>query len=288
MAFNGRYIGVDAVIEKVRREFMFEEVHKEAVLEWVYETMSNIGVLDVFQDRITTISIEDYRGSLPPDLYEIKPAGIRDHFSKISMRQSTDSSYMLNSTSTESPFLTRVIQYSGEHNLYNSTIFEDNGTTAQYTSSTTLDDTASFYYTANRMGTEEEMYTYKINGSFIFTGFMSGVIDMSYVAFPLDDNQMPMIPDDEKYIRMLIYYIGMKIANVRWYAHPENRGYSAVKQDIERKYYAFAGAARNKILLPNVDQMESIKNWSLRMITKTNEFDRGFRYQGDVQKIKHM
>lgn len=49
--------------------------------------------------------------------------------------------------------------------------------------------------------------TYKVQGSVIFTSFKEGTIEISYQAYPVDEDGFIMLPDNSSFTRALELYI---------------------------------------------------------------------------------
>lgn len=110
-------------------------------------------------------------------------------------------------------------------------------------------------------------YIYTINNSYVFTNF-DGDICMSYLAIPIDDEGFPLIPDSVVYYDAIFRYIVMKIYYVDFLA---GRLPLAVYDKLENDWLTKCMAARGKANMPNLDQMENIKNSWVRLIPQMNE-----------------
>ena len=56
--------------------------------------------------------------------------------------------------------------------------------------------------------------TYKIQGNYIFTSIEEGEIEISYLSIPVDEEGLPMIPDNVKYINALELYIKKRLFTI--------------------------------------------------------------------------
>ena len=125
--------------------------------------------------------------------------------------------------------------------------------------------------------------TYGLDSNYIWTSFRSGRVELAYKAFPTDENGLPMIPDNPKYIEAAAAYIRMKIDYRLW-----RRG--QIRPDVyaesQREWMWYVGAAGTSMRTPNIDKMEGIKNQYLRLIPSVNEHRYSFRYQGLPERMK--
>lgn len=123
--------------------------------------------------------------------------------------------------------------------------------------------------------------TYKLNNNYIFTSFEEGEVEMTYLAFPVDENGYPMIPDDTYIIEACVKYIAYMIARKKWI-----RGEIAkdILHDLEQDMLFAIPAAKTKAIMPSIDKMESWKNSLLRASRKINEHSGGFAYNGQQEQ----
>lgn len=125
-------------------------------------------------------------------------------------------------------------------------------------------------------------YTYLINSSYIKTNIEEGFIMMAYQAIPLDMEGYPMIPDDANFIEALYWYIVTKLYYPQW---KQGSLRDAVYYDARRSWNYHCKQAYGIALMPNIDQLESIKNSWLRLVPELHEHSTGFSTLGERQNI---
>lgn len=112
---NGSYIEITSIIERVYRDTGFDlEINIDEVLEWTWDAMALIGAPQPFIDIITDsegnnpppITVENGRGLLPNDIYQIKL--VRDYETKMP--------YICKSSPYKEDFLT--LDYSDTRYMY--------------------------------------------------------------------------------------------------------------------------------------------------------------------------
>jgi len=126
--------------------------------------------------------------------------------------------------------------------------------------------------------------TYKVNNNYIFPSFNSGQIVMSYLAFPTDENGIPLIPDDMVFQTAVKNYIAERIAfrqMIKGILQPTI--YNMIRQ--EKDWYI--GKAQTSALIPNRDKTASIKNQFMRLINPTDGHSTGYRSISSEQTIKN-
>jgi hypothetical protein len=127
-----------------------------------------------------------------------------------------------------------------------------------------------------------DSYTYVISGNYIKTNLRSGFLMISYQAVPVDNEGYPMIPDDESFEEAIYWYINMKLTYPEW---KMGRVRDAVYYDAKSSWNFYRKQAYATALMPNVDQLESIKNAWLRLVPEIDEHSTFFSHLNDPQTI---
>ena len=98
---------------------------------------------------------------------------------------------------------------------------------------------------------------------------------------PVDEDGMPTIPDNDKYIRFVSLYIAEKIGNKLY----NQDKYSERKLDRLQSELAFAtGSAKMAMVIPDIDAMQAWTNSSLRIIPTLNSHATGFKHDSQQQR----
>ena len=119
------------------------------------------------------------------------------------------------------------------------------------------------YHKDERDYTTESADTYTVGQGFIFPSFSKGFLAIAYEAIPTDNDGAPIIPADQSWLEAASHYIAFKEARKRWLRDalsPEK--FQIIERDKE---WYFAQAVNTKFP-QNVDQMESVKNATVRTI----------------------
>lgn len=125
--------------------------------------------------------------------------------------------------------------------------------------------------------------TYKLQGQIIYTSIKEGTIEIAYQAIPVDCDGYPMIADNSSFREALELYITKKRYKVL-FDTGKIRGdvYSSTCQD-----YAFAvGQAQTSLIMPTIDEMESITNSWNTLIPRVTEHRMGFINNGSQESLK--
>lgn len=137
--------------------------------------------------------------------------------------------------------------------------------------------------TDNFNGTHTEdksIKSFKTQGMMIYTSFREGQIEISYKAIPMDNEGLPLLPDNPIFLKALELYIKKE-----WFTVLFDMGKisPAVLQNTQQEYYFKAGQCNNEFMIPSVSEMESITNMFNQLIPRVTEFNKGFRHLGDKE-----
>ena len=125
-------------------------------------------------------------------------------------------------------------------------------------------------------------YTYVISPGYIKTTLKTGYLMMSYQAVPVDSEGYPMIPDDESFEEAIYWYINMKLTYPEW---KMGRVRDAVYYDTKSSWNYYRKQAYGNAMMPNIDQLEAIKNAWLRLVPEINEHGNAFATLNERQVI---
>ena len=125
-------------------------------------------------------------------------------------------------------------------------------------------------------GNSVALQTYSIKRGYVYFDFEDGQVEINYKGLALDEDGYPMIPDNTSVIKAIENYVkiqhfGIKVDLGEMPAQGLMRA--------ERDYSWYIGQAQGALTMPDIDEMESIKNSLVRIIHATNEHDYGFKYQ---------
>jgi hypothetical protein len=256
MALNGKYISLTSIINSVYRDYGFNvDIDIADAYEWAGEALELIGSPSLLVDKITDgnkdlchpdpIEIKKGRGELPCDLVYVM--SVREYYSKQPMIGSTD--------------VFKSVDYGKIGDGKRRYISEFDGS----------DVINSNLITNSPVPSKLE---YKLNNNHIFTNFDSGLVEISYKGFLIDEDGSPMIPDNVKVRNAIKSYIAERIAFKMVIQGKMDAGrYNLISQ--ERAWYI--GAATTAANMPSVDQLESWKRAFLRLIPNINRHNSSFK-----------
>ena len=226
------YINVNVIADRIKRNKLLEDIPFETILDYTFEFIKIVGMPKVFLEKTALIEVNDYRGVLPCDLYDIIQVRTThgDYF-----RGSTDNFHM-----------------SPDKNK-DGNVRRDTG------------------------------ITYKVQGTCIFTSMPKCTLEIAYRAFPLNDEGMPLIPDNGSYARALQEYIIVECYNDLF---DQGKITQQVFESRKQKYAWAVGQAQTDLIRPSLDQMTSISNMWNKLLPSKKDYNNGFVSEGAVQLLR--
>jgi hypothetical protein len=125
--------------------------------------------------------------------------------------------------------------------------------------------------------------TYKIQGNCIFTSMPKATIEIAYKALPMNQEGLPLIPDNGTYPRALQEYIVVECYTTLC---DQGKIDPRMLANREARYTRFAGQARVDLIRPTIDQMESITNMWTRLLPSRKDHQNGYTTLGAKEFLK--
>ena len=222
--WTGNYLTLDQFMAEAHDRFRFleHELEEVRIKEWLYKAMGLIGVLSVYEDKNTELTLtEDTDLKLS---YVQMPSGI--------------------------------IQLNG--------VIDDCNRALIYSSALTGWD--------DRMSPP----SYQINGNILRTNLCdTHTITINYDSFPVDSSGNPTIPDDTVYIEALLAYIGYRMGYELWMM---DRMVEAKYRELEREWLFYVNSAKTKMLMPSLDQSQSLVHQNQQIMQSPRQHAYRFRF----------
>ena len=269
MEYNG-YISLEVIADKLLRHPLMRGISYEAIIDYAIDFMRIVQCGGFFEERCTIVKIENYKGLLPQDYFEVNQ--IRLASSTIAPNV-LEEDYGINDNGETVPLGTY-------HNLldeFGNEIYQinynTNGPVFKYASDVFHMSSAEVY----------NDLVYKIQGNYIFTSIKEGMIEISYKAILLDPSGYPLIPDNSKFTRALQAYIKKE-----WFTILFDLGklQAAIYQNAQQEYAWAVGACESEFQKMSLDKAESFYNSWSTLIPRRNQHQRFYSYNGSKQNLK--
>lgn len=245
---NGKSISIGNIVWRVLRQPIAEGLTIEQASEFALEYLRLINAPLLFIDIVTEPPIEiiEYKGELPQNLINIRGVQYVGHdgcSDGIAMRYATDIYHV---------------------DLKNQSRNEDG------------------IHGCNDFNTYPTEYTYITQNCNIITSVRKGFIKISYKSIATDENNFPLIPDNESYKMGLEYYILHRFLEPLWVM---GKIQDKVFSYIEQKRHWYLAQATSSSIISSPDHLQSVMNGLNRLIINTTAFESGYKNAGEQERI---
>jgi len=116
-------------------------------------------------------------------------------------------------------------------------------------------------------------FTYKIQGTVIFTSTKDMDLEIAYRAFAIDDEGYPLLPDNPSFLRGLENYI-----KVQWFTIKFDMGEISqqVMANAQQEYAWAAGDAQSEFSRLSLDEAQTLFNSFKTLLPRNNEHWKAF------------
>lgn len=129
----------------------------------------------------------------------------------------------------------------------------------------------------------ESTPSFKTQGRVIFTSLRETQLDISYKGIMVDEEGLPLLPDNNIFLKTLELYIKKE-----WFTILFDLGKisPAVLQNTQQEYAFKAGQCNSEFRIPSVSEMEAFTNMWNQLIPRVNEFNHGFKGLNNKEYIR--
>lgn len=267
------------------------------IIEWSGEALEKIGAFPQFVNKVAgknnvpMIELSNYQARLPYDLHKIiqvaySPTETGPYYPmrtasgsfdwEIPSDESTDVEEVASTSSIVSlamsmydlsyeEALSKINTEASTRTLLNNLLKQEGDLTQPGGSTTNTRD-----------------YTYVINDNYIKTNIETGYLMISYQAIPTDGDGYPMVPDIISFHEAIYWYVNMKLMYPQWRMGQVR---DAVYYDARRSWNYYCKQAYGDALMPDRDEMESVKNTWLKLVPEINSHDNFFNTMGQEEIV---
>lgn len=125
---------------------------------------------------------------------------------------------------------------------------------------------------------------FKTQNRVIITSFPKGTVHIAYKAIPVDDEGLPLLIDNPKYLKALELYVKCQMFTLLFEL---GKITSQVLQHTEQEYGWAAGQLSEEFKIPSEAEMQSITNMMNQIIVRKDEFYNRFDRLGN-KEIRHI
>tara|TARA_R100000951_G_scaffold27457_2_gene23361 strand:- start:2937 stop:3827 length:891 start_codon:yes stop_codon:yes gene_type:complete len=294
MALNGKYISLNAIMEQIYADNGYQfELPWIDCMQWAEEALNLIGHPRQYIRKVTghkenpNLDIKNYRAHLPCDFYQLEQVAVNGRPAEYS---GNTFHHLLDGACCGIEGYTTLATDVHERNwgaLVKNT--DDSGMSVYVERDDSMSNTQSGGLMTFDMTLEENTgltpITFDINNNHITLSVQEGEVCMAYLAIPTDEEGLPLIPEDTSYQLAVKKYLTMKIDYIAW-RKGELR--PDIFQHSEQEWLWYVGQAGNKAKMPNIDQIEGIKNQVMRLLPRINHHETFFRSLGSPEIRKNF
>ena len=257
------YTSIKVVADRLLRHPMMAGISFEAIIDYTVDFMRIVQCCNFFEEKCSIITINNYKGLLPNDFYEVNQIRLK-------------------STTRKYPIYEEITREDEDGNVVPTMQYKQIGYASKEVSTSKVFKyaTDSFHMSENADCVD---LTYKIQGGYIFTSIKEGEIEISYRAIIVDNEGYPMIPDNSKFLRALEAYI-----KKQWFTILFDMGklQAPILNNTQQEYAWAVGACESEFQKMSLDKAESFYNSWRTMIPRTREHSIGFITDGTKQNLK--
>jgi hypothetical protein len=125
--------------------------------------------------------------------------------------------------------------------------------------------------------------TFKTQGNVIFTSFKTGDITISYKAIPVDSNGIPLLINNEPFLKALELYIKKKVFTI---LYDVGKISGAILTNTQQEYAFAVAQCEKEFITPSVSELQAITNMWNTLIPRMTEFDNGFVELGNREYLR--
>lgn len=284
-----------AVIAKIIADLALEEdkIKITDIKSWIGEAINKIGSINQYDNKVCILKLRDYQAKLPCDLESINFVAYASNNDGgwIPMKKSTgafsvydkiDNKGECNMLIQDDAIIPIVKNLFGLDDDKKALEILSKDQNIRQTLSALINDYTFCSPDCKRGTNFSNTVQYDIKPGYIFSNVRNGYIKLSYIAQYIDEEGMPLIPDNQSYFEAIYWYVAMKLLYIEYYTgrKPQHLYY-----DAKRSWNFYRQQAYAESLLPNQNELENIKNTWHTLIPEYDSYDMFFSTTGDEQKI---
>jgi hypothetical protein len=271
------FITIKSVIDRVMRHPMCADLLYESAAVWAIDVIRLIGSPAFMEHKIIRLNIEGYRSIKPEDIVFMTQA----------RRVITPYTQSNNSTWTFTEADPGLILDYPEDGIwtYGTSNIIDNPELIgeEYQQMFEATDPFHEFYSKSYVHGIAPTNSYKFNGNYVYTSFETGIIDLAYDGIMLDQEGVPMIPNDPTVEKAIENYI-----KSQYFGIMADLGKDTVRayERAEKEYCWYIGQSQSHSVLMSLDKREALSNTMNTLILNDKPHGSFYRNIGYPEKIR--
>lgn len=267
------FLSMRSVMDRVYRHPLCLDLPFESAVVWAVDVIKLIGSPAFLQGKIVRLNIENNRCIKPLDMVFVRQARrVKNVLSETATWEFTGTEAGIVDMESDTYTLPELI-----------TTFNPSGARENYEQMYEATDTFHEFYSRSDMADLVPENTYKFNGNYVYTSFSSGIMDIAYDGLLLDEDGIPMIPNDVAVEKAIENNIKREYFGIL-----QDMGKDVVRayQRANEEYLWSVGQAQSHAAFASIDKRESMSNTFRRLILNDNQHGQFFRHSGHPERIK--
>lgn len=276
-----------------------EDMRITDIKEYIGEAIEKIGAVQQLEHKVVVLPIKNYQAKLPCDLYRLGQVAFafEDTCGWLPMRKVTNSFGIYKKCNKDNVCNPKMCVKDNAliplvKNLYN--LVEDSEAIQIMNSDSNIRKTLSalvnsYTIPSNNgrliLGNPAVMNStlqYMTKPGYIEVNVPEGFVKVAYYAIITDEDGMPMIPDMPSYTEAIFWYVTMKLSYPKYLKGQMNQN---VYYDMRNSWNFYRKQAYAEAMMPDIGDIQSIKNEYHKLYPEHNDHDEFFEYTGDPQII---
>ncbi len=297
-----QFVSIDSVLAKFSRDFRGTETNETDLIEWAGEALGFIEVPSALNEAVAFVEVKNYQCDIPQQL----------NFVTQIVKDNTRDSLCTECVDAEIVAASNIISNGGENteNLltvdcqgkivgdyevgYYRPYYDlqyEYGHWMQYVGSNhsnyDIVRLSNHSYFNSLVCKDETVYNncggteeYTIVDNQLRFSFKEGVVAISYLRRPIDENGYPMVPDDTSCINAITYYIAWKRFEREFWLNKEGAESKVVR--AQKNWEHYVKQFNNSAMMPKgIDDYQDLMEQSNYLIPRRNRY---YGYFGNLSK----
>ena len=246
------YKSLGTVLWRILRNPLASELNYEEAAEYALEFIRLLGAPVIYVDKVSpNLTLQNHKVELPCDILTL--SGVR---------------YM---DADEDGVLNHPIAMRESTNIYHfdPNEFENQGNT-------------DFELRGNHRRNE---YTYSVQKGILFSSIRDGEVQVAYRGIATDEDGYPLIPDNEKVLLGMEYYILSRYLEPMYLM---GKITDKAFEYIQQKRYFYMPSAFTALQMPSVDGLTSTMQAINRLIISTTAHESFFKKNGEKERTRRF
>ncbi len=271
-------------IDKVVRDLGLgsQEIPVDDFIEWIRDGLEDIGAYSQLTEKPCNLAVIDHRATLPCDCYKVHSFLKAASITALSDDPNVNTGGFYGGTyqaalANAGQDWSEMPAYEKYHDLVAGLTRVDNYHGVNRNNK--LRRNADMFSINDAWGPND----YNINHNTVTTAFKDGVIYLRYLAFPVDEEGLPMVPDSVEYRRALFWKCAYHLAlrDPESLPNPQLRNI----EYCENKWALKCTQARTEANMGDLEEHLKIKNRRYNMFQGPGEDMNGFRNLGQYSEM---